>query len=271
MIQLHASKALFAKLPLGPEGRLPLKPATGYLEERLGPVIDAGVNNPTLENPLSGWQAHLFTLQRRQCVLWVHGATRFPLFMPCLTKPDFADLQWHFIDTLMNTLLKAGATEAHMNTAEALLQPLQIDSVCDRSVQGTLNQMRGDIEHSLYVNDASVMDLSPYRTGVWLADRPTKVKGQKDWLWPQKEMFELLDAAAPMSLVQVQTQAQTEAIPPTTPSTTTPSTTTPPTTSPQQAHTATQAVIVQTLDVANNVLSLNDFRQARNAGKEPKP
>ncbi|MCV6623727.1 MAG: hypothetical protein OIF51_18470 [Cellvibrionaceae bacterium] len=187
MIALHASKALFAKLPVDDQGRLPIQQATHYIVQREVPLA---------VNPLSDWQAHLFTLQRRQCVLWVHGATRFPLFMPCLTKADFKDLQWLFVDTLMNTLLKAGASDRQMQTADALLQPLQIDSVCDRSMQATINRMKGDIEHSLYYHESKVADLSSYRTGAWLADRPCNVKGKKDCLWPQQEMLALLDRAA---------------------------------------------------------------------------
>ncbi|WP_299774678.1 hypothetical protein [uncultured Pseudoteredinibacter sp.] len=208
MIDLHASKALFAKLPVDDQGRLPIQQASHYIVQREVPLA---------VNPLSGWQAHLFTLQRRQCVLWVHGATRFPLFMSCLSKADFKDLQWRFVDTLMNTLLKAGASDWQMQTADALLQPLQIDSVCDRSMQATINRMKGDIEHSLYYHESKVADLSSYRTGAWLADRPTKVKGQKDYLWPQQEMLALLDKAASSlldcgSLPPTETEAESEVI-----------------------------------------------------------
>jgi len=151
---------------------------------------------PLAGNPLSGWHAHLFSLQRRQCVLWVHDATRFALFMPCLTKPDFADFQWQFIDSFMNTLLKTGASDEQMMTADSLLQPLQIDSVCSRSVQGTLNRMKGDVEHMLNYDGVAVTELSGVRTGAWLADRPCNIKGQKECVWPQQAMHCLLDAAA---------------------------------------------------------------------------
>jgi hypothetical protein len=187
MIQLHASKALFAKLPVDTQGAL-------AINSKADSATADSLDHPALtDNPLSGWQAYLFTLQRRQCILWVHGATRFPLFMQCLTKPDFARLQWLFEDTLMNTLLKVGANEQQMEAAVNLLRPLQIDSVCNRSEQGTLNRMKSDIERMLNYDDVSVTELSAYRTGVWLAERPTKIKGQKDYIWPQKARLALLD------------------------------------------------------------------------------
>ena len=92
----------------------------------------------------------------------------------------------------MNTLLKTGADDALMDHATAALSPLVCDSNCNRSVQGTLNQMGQDIEHLLWYENASIMDLNPYRTGAWLADRPCTVKGVKDCIWPVQAMHALL-------------------------------------------------------------------------------
>ncbi|MFN3586719.1 MAG: DUF6933 domain-containing protein [Moraxellaceae bacterium] len=184
MITLHATKKLFAKLPVDAEGALAAVP----------PSVAAG--NAQLPNPLSGWHGNLLVLQRRQCVLLVHDATRFPVFMTSLVKADFAHFNVRFADALMNTLLKAGADECHMQAAVALLAPVQVDTTCNRSVQGTMNQMAGDIEHLLWYEQLALDDLSDCRTGAWLADRPTRVKGHKDYLWPCREMLALLETAS---------------------------------------------------------------------------
>lgn len=175
MIRLHCTKKLLAKLPLLDDGRLP-----GRLSAEV-----AG------ESLLSGWNANLILLQRRQCVLFVHDATRFPVFVPALKKADFAELDYFFQDAFMNTLLKVGAEERHMSAAERLLAPLVCDSLTDRSVLGTLNQMGQDLGIKLDYDQVSVMDLSPYQTGAWLADRPCQAKG-KGWLWPGRAMLDLL-------------------------------------------------------------------------------
>lgn len=184
MIFLHATKKLFAKLPVDADGAFAAVP----------PYVAAG--NAQLPNPLSGWHGNLLLLQRRQCVLLVHDATRFPVFMSSLVKADFAHFNARFADALMNTLLKAGADACHMQAAAALLAPLQVDTTCNRSVQGTMNQMAGDIEHLLWYEQVALDDLSDYRIGAWLADRPTTVKGHKDCLWPVREMLALLETAA---------------------------------------------------------------------------
>lgn len=181
MIHLHCTHKLFDKLPVDANGRLP--------NTRARPLAanDAG------DSPLGGWHANLFTLQRRNCVLFVHNATRFPVLLNCLTKPDFAELDYLFQDGLMNALLKGGANQAQLDTAASALTPLQCDTACNRSVQGTLNYMKQDLEHMLWYDGASITDLSPYRASLWLADRPCNVKGSKDYVWPLKAMLALLN------------------------------------------------------------------------------
>jgi hypothetical protein len=183
MIKIHATKKLLTKLPVDEQGYLPT--------DKNAPRQQGNVSEQS-ESLLSGWRANRITLQRRNCILFVHDATRFPVFIPCLTKPDFARLDWHFQDAFMNTLLKIGADDAMMNRAAALLQPLCFDTDCNRSVQGTMNQMAGDLEHSINYRGMNIQDASPYRISAWLADRPCTIKGQKDCVWPIKAMGELL-------------------------------------------------------------------------------
>lgn len=182
MIQIHATRKLFEKLPLTSSGQFAATSRTQWLFER--PALDI--------NPLSGWHGNLISLQRRNTLLLVHDATRFPLVLPALTKPDWQELNYHFADALMNTLLKCDATTAQLDAAEQALRPLQVDTICNRSVQGTLNQMKRDIEHLLWYDQTNLADLSGYRVGAWLADSPRNVKDQ-GFLWPKQEMLALLD------------------------------------------------------------------------------
>ncbi|UTA47459.1 hypothetical protein L1F30_15020 [Simiduia sp. 21SJ11W-1] len=193
MLTLHPTKALVAKLPASSGGQVPLDESSQWLQAQDGEP-----------SPLSGWQGHLFTLQRQQCVLLVHQATRFPVLLKQLTKPDFARFHWHFVDGLMNTLLKCGATDAQMTAATHLLQPLQLAAGTDRSVQSTLNQMKGEVEHLLHCDQIALGDLAVYRVSARLAHRPTSVQGQ--YIWPDNLMLALLDAHAdktPENVVQL--------------------------------------------------------------------
>ncbi|WP_426415319.1 DUF6933 domain-containing protein [Aestuariirhabdus sp. LZHN29] len=181
MIQLHATRKLFERLPVDQQGQLPSTPRSAWL-------FDA---EPMDANPLSGWHGNRVTYQRRNCVLLVHDGTRFPLLLPALTKPDFAELNDRFVDALMNTLLKCGAKQGQLDAAQRHLRPLQIDTQCNRSVQGTLNRMGQDIELALHYDNINVAEITGYRQGAWMAQTPRTVKGQ-GCLWPQKAMLDLL-------------------------------------------------------------------------------
>ena len=181
MIRLHCTKKLLAKLPLDKDG---------LLKSRRDWPLRADADD---ESSLSGWHANLILLQRRQCVLFVHDATRFPVFVPALKKDGFADLDWFFQDSFMNTLLKLGADQHHLDAAQKMLAPLVCDNDCNRSVQGTLNQMGQDLGWMLEYEQVSVTDMSPYKTGAWLAERPCTVKGSREPLWPARAIQELLE------------------------------------------------------------------------------
>ena len=154
---------------------------------------DRPAKPPLPKNPLNGWHAHLITLQRRQCVLFVHNYSRFALIIPCLKKLDFASLDWHFEDLLMNTLMRTGMPKDTITRAAHSIEPLQFDHPMDRSVMGTLNQLAADVEHQLWYEDMDVGELLPYSTSAWLSERPCKVKGQKDCIWPIDSMKAILD------------------------------------------------------------------------------
>lgn len=178
MIQIHATKKLLAKMP-------------AQMPERMKPGPEDILAAP--QSKLSSWHANLLTIQRRNCLLFVHDQTRFPVFIPALTKPHFAIIDRYFEDALMNTLLKCRATEKQRITAAALLQPLAFVGGTDRSVLGTLNQLGQDIDHIIYFDSLNVAEMAGYAVSVWLADRPSNVKGQKDCIWPKDAFLELLD------------------------------------------------------------------------------
>ena len=181
MIRVHATKKLLAKLPFEEGGSLP------HHQNRL---TYQGADSP---RHFSGWHANLLILQRRNCILLVHDDTRFPVFIPALTKPDFAALNDRFCDAFMNTLLKCGADDTQMQKAADHLAPLSVDTDCDRSVQGTMNQAGQDLR---YIIDerVNIAEMTGYRLSTWLAQRPCMVKGRKDTVWPVAEMFSLIDA-----------------------------------------------------------------------------
>ena len=178
MITIHCTKKLFMRLPLDKNGQLP---------------DDTGAEFPDGEySGLGAWHANIVTLQGHDCVLFVHDATRFPVFIKAGTQKDFASLQWHFEDGFMNTLLKLNADQEHLDAAAKQLSALRFDTLCDRSVQGTMNRMASDIETMMWQDNLPLDYVSPYKTGAWLSEMLFSVKG-RPYIRPYEEMFTLLD------------------------------------------------------------------------------
>ena len=59
------------------------------LASKLSPVSPTRLEETS---PLGSWHGHLFALDRRQCVMFCHDATRYVLFLPGLRKEHFAEL-----------------------------------------------------------------------------------------------------------------------------------------------------------------------------------
>lgn len=85
--------------------------------------------------------------------------------MPALTKPDFAKLNDHFFDVLMITQLKCGAEDPQMDAAHQYLRPLQVDTQCNCSVQGTLARINVESEYLLWYERLNIADMMGYRLG----------------------------------------------------------------------------------------------------------
>lgn len=161
---LHCSQKLAAKLP--------------------------GVSAVPLEetSPLGSWHGHLFTLDRRQCVMLCHDATRYVLFLPGLRKTDFAELgsTW-FRPLYLATLAMFDCPDTQIRKVELALGPMRFDTATDRSVQGSLRVAKQDLEAWLY-RVPNVMDLDPLRMSCWLNQRPSTIYGK--WVWPERAMLE---------------------------------------------------------------------------------
>jgi Domain of unknown function (DUF6933) len=153
-----------------------------------------GVSPVPLEetSPLGIWHGHLFSMDRRQCVMFCHDATRYVLFLPGLRKADFAELgsKW-FRPLYLATLAMSGCPDTQIRKVEPALGPMRFDTATDRSVQGSLRVAKQDLMAWLY-RVSNVMDLDPLKMSFWLNERPSTIYGK--WVWPEKAMLEAVAA-----------------------------------------------------------------------------
>lgn len=150
-----------------------------------------GADPGRVAGPLTSWHGHLLTLDRRQCVLFCHDATRYVLFMPGLRAPQLAELgRWHR-DLLLAVLQAQGLPHDRIARAALALGPLQMDRHTDRSVLGSMRVVADDLKYGLLSQIANVMELDPISTSLRLSDRPCAV--HKKWIQPFSAMRELVE------------------------------------------------------------------------------
>ncbi len=145
---------------------------------------------PLAEASLMGsWHAHLYTIDRRQCVLFCHDESRYVLFLPGLVKVHFASLGLLHRDFFLASLASLGVRGVPLHRVAMALKPAQFDRNTDRSVLGSLRVARSDLD--AFLEDINVMDSDPLALSLRLNDRPVTVKGE--WLFPGKEMLSLVE------------------------------------------------------------------------------
>lgn len=138
-------------------------------------------------SPLGSWHGHIFTLERRQCGLFCHDASRYVLFIPALRKEDFGDLGRLFRPLFLASLAHFGAASNQIRKAELALGKLVFDTATDRSVQGTIRIVQ-TLDLAWQARRAVGENLGTLAVSCELSHRPTTIHGK--WLWPDLVMLE---------------------------------------------------------------------------------
>jgi hypothetical protein len=135
---------------------------------------------------LGSWHGHLFTIDRRQCVMFCHDLSRYCLFIPGIRKEHFAELggKW-FRQLFLSTLESIGCAANQIRRAELIMGPVRFDTTTDRSVQGSINVARRDLE-AWAMHVSNVMDTDPIAVSCRLNERPSSARGEL--LWPERLM-----------------------------------------------------------------------------------
>jgi hypothetical protein len=134
----------------------------------------------TETSPLGSWHAQVYTIDRHNCLLFCHDDTRYTVFLPGLRKAEFADLGRWFREAFTASLAYMGLPDVQIRKAELALGPVLFDTCTDRSVLGSLNQMRFMLDGRVCeVKD--VMLLNPLSVTRWLCHYPVNVRGGKEF------------------------------------------------------------------------------------------
>jgi len=146
----------------------------------------------TETNPLGSWHANLYTIDRRNCVLFCHDATRYTVFIPGLRKPQFVELGRWLKEAFLASLAYMGMEDNRVRRAELALGAVQFDTCTNRSVLGSLNQMKFMLDARV-AEVEDVMLLNPLSVTRWLCHYPVNIKGGKGFWMADKAMIERVE------------------------------------------------------------------------------
>ena len=92
----------------------------------------------SLSSPTGDWYAHIFTIERRKCIIFVHEPTLFVCLAIGVVKAQYRDIASFFIDILARTLRREGFV-GDVTTALGLHNDLAIGRATNRSTIASLN------------------------------------------------------------------------------------------------------------------------------------
>lgn len=165
-----------------------------HCTKKLAVKLPSVSSQPLSESsPLGSWHANLYTIDRRNCVLFCHDATRYTLFLPGLRKPELAELGRWFREIFTASLAYMGMEDNQVRRAELALGPVVFDTATDRSVLGSLNRMKFMLDARVCEVEG-VMLLNPLSVNRWLCHYPVSVKGVKGFWMADKAMMERIAA-----------------------------------------------------------------------------
>lgn len=109
-------------------------------------------NVEPIKSILGSWHANLLRIERRKCVLITNDSTLYTLFIPCLRKPDFQNFHLVFGQHLFKNLLHEGFSQLQIETVLNEHQQILYDKTNNRSVLGSMNDQKVQLEWRIYLN-----------------------------------------------------------------------------------------------------------------------
>lgn len=157
---------------------------TRKLAARLPDVSTARLEETSL---LGSWHANLYSIDRRQCLLFCHDATRYCLVLPGMRPPQFKELGRCHRELFLASLTTAGAEKAVLKRIELAFGAARFDTGTDRSVLSSMTVARWDLE-GLLMRVGNILDLDPVVASRHLNKRPAMA--DRVLHWPEREMLE---------------------------------------------------------------------------------
>lgn len=108
---------------------------------------ELGVRRKDLEDTersgfLGSWFAHLFRIERRKCLIFTNDETLYSFVVPAFRRAELADLPALFSEHLLRSLEIENLDGYVRSRIENELEPLVVAPTNNRSVVGSMNDLR---------------------------------------------------------------------------------------------------------------------------------
>jgi hypothetical protein len=128
----------------------------------LAEIDDPMDSSPSTPSPFGDWYAHLFTIDRRKCVLFINEPTLFVCFASGVVKAQYRQIVPFFLEVLKSTLRIAEFTAVETKCILQFHADMTIGKTSNRSTMGSLNNRITDakclIEYHDECSDKFIID-----------------------------------------------------------------------------------------------------------------
>ncbi|MBO6794126.1 MAG: hypothetical protein JJ895_09450 [Balneolaceae bacterium] len=153
-----------------------------------------------LESHINSWNAHFLTIENKKCWLLTHTKTRYTVVLPDINANKIKSLRFSFLDQIMNQYLK----DDNRINFEENVDPTKFEKFIgsfefyptnnDKSCIAYLNRRIEDLEWYKY-SEYDYEDIPFYTLGATINHIGSmKRNGKSEWIKPNEEMLELIDA-----------------------------------------------------------------------------
>jgi hypothetical protein len=169
------------------------------LESFFGKSVTPVTPDPD-QSMLGDWNAHLFFVERKKCILFMNNKTCYSILMTNILKKDFVNLtavfKERFIKQLDHDLRISEKTEIKIRSE--IPEILLAKSNNDKKIIGTINSHIEVIKYKIY-RDGGLVFWDDIRENGHLNKRlsgtklPIKTKVSRDYFVPVDAMKDLID------------------------------------------------------------------------------
>ena len=102
------------------------------IDDPVSPII-------TEPSPFGDWYGHLFSIDRRKCIIFINETTLFVCFASSVVKAQYRHIVPFFLEVLKSTLQNMPFTAKEMKCIMGFHNELSIGKTLSRSTMGSMN------------------------------------------------------------------------------------------------------------------------------------